>query len=67
MSLYFTWAPALIAPAAFVLARAGLHQTDGGKGRAFALAGAALGGLSAALWIYMLAYAAITGEFPFGL
>jgi hypothetical protein len=65
--LYFTWAPALVAPAALVLARAGFHDAAERGGRGYALAGAALGTVSLALWTAVLTYAWITGHFPFGL
>jgi len=65
--IYFTWAPALIVPAVYLLSREALRAAPERGGRRTALAGAALGGLSASLWIYIMSFAAITGDFPFGL
>jgi hypothetical protein len=65
--IYPFWAPMLVAPAALVLARAGLRAAHHQGGRGFAIAGAALGITSLALWTIVVIVVLVTGSFPFGL
>jgi hypothetical protein len=65
--LYPVWAPMLVAPAALVLARAGLRAANQRGGRGFALAGAVLGLTSLALWTLMVIVVLVTENYPFGL
>lgn len=62
--VYFTWAPLVIAPAALVLARAGLRGAAGKRTRGLALTGAVLGTLSLCYWAICIAVVLITGSFP---
>lgn len=65
-AIYFMWAPFVVAPAAIILARAGLRtaRDGGGRGRGYALAGGLLGALSLAYWIFCIVFALVTGSFP---
>jgi hypothetical protein len=61
--VYFTWAPLVVAPAALLLARAGLRTSDENGDRRYAVAGATLGTLSLAYWAFCIAFMLVTGEF----
>jgi len=62
--VYFTWAPLVVAPAALVLARAGLRDAADRRTRGLALTGAALGIVSLCYWAICIAVVLITGSFP---
>jgi len=62
--VYFTWAPLVVAPAALVLARAGLRDATDNRTRGLALTGAVLGTLSLCYWAFCIAFVLITGSFP---
>ena len=62
--VYFTWAPLVVAPAALVLARAGLRDATDKRTRGLALTGAVLGTLSLCYWAFCIAFVLITGSFP---
>jgi hypothetical protein len=62
--VYFTWAPLVVAPAALVLARAGLRGAAGKRTRGLALTGAVLGTASLCYWAFCIAFVLITGSFP---
>ena len=62
--VYFTWAPLVVAPAALVLARAGLRDATDKRTRGLALTGAVLGTLSLCYWAICIAVVLITGSFP---
>ena len=65
-AIYFMWAPFVVAPAALVLAAAGLRtaRESGDRGRGCALWGGVLGALSLAYWIFCIVFVLITGSFP---
>jgi hypothetical protein len=64
---FFAWAHLLIAPAAVLLARAGLRQAaNGGGGRTSALAGGLIGSANIAFGVVLLVYALFAGSYPFG-
>ena len=65
--IYPIWAPMLVAPAALVLARAGLRAAHQRGGRGFALAGGALAVVSLAFFLFLQVIAGVTGSYPFGL
>lgn len=62
--VYFTWAPLVVAPAALVLARAGLRGAADKRTRGLALAGAVLGTLSLCYWAFSIAFVLVTDRFP---
>lgn len=65
-AIYFMWTPFVVAPAAMILARAGLRtaRDGGGRGRGYALAGGLMGALSLAYWIFCIVFVLVTGSFP---
>jgi hypothetical protein len=65
---FFTWAHLLIAPAALLLARAGVRRAEEGHGgRTSAIAGALIGSASIAFGLVLFTYALFEGSYPFGL
>ena len=66
--IFFTWAHLLIAPAAVLLARAGLTRAEEGRGgRTSALVGAFIGTASLVVGAVLLVYALFEGSYPFDL
>ena len=65
-TIYFMWAPFVVAPAAVILAVAGLRTARESVrgGRRYALAGGVLGGLSSAYWLFCIVFVLSTRHFP---
>ncbi len=67
-AIFFTWAPALLAPGALLLAREGRARADEGeRGRWPAIAGGTLGAASLALHLFLVGYVLVEGSYPWGL
>jgi hypothetical protein len=68
-SIFFTWAPLLIAPGAVLLGREGLARAaEGAGGRGYAITATLLGLASFAFGVFLIGYALTHGgDFPFGL
>ena len=66
-AIHSTWAPVLVVPAVYCCPGKVYEPRPSGGSRRTAPAGAALGGLTASLRIYIMGFASIARDFPFGL
>jgi hypothetical protein len=62
--IFFTWAPLLIAPAAFLLARVELRSAGSPRRRRMALTGAAFALGTFAVFVWFLVVVLLTGAYP---
>jgi hypothetical protein len=63
-AIVFTWAPVLIAPAAFLLARAALRSDPPPGGRRMARTGAVFAVATFAVFVWFVVTAIVTGSLP---
>jgi hypothetical protein len=63
-AIVFTWAPVLIAPAAFLLTREALREEPTPRARRMALTGGAFTVATVAVFVWFFVQAAVTGSLP---